>query len=138
MKHYYFAYGSNTNLKQMAERCPNAVCLGNAYIDGYAFRWRDYADIEISEDDYVIGVLWEINDFHLSCLDYYEGFPRLYTRQKVVINHLNEKLLGWTYLMVNQNVEIQPNSKYMESVYDGYKQNDLSEDQLDKGLDRLF
>lgn len=138
MKHYYFAYGSNTNLEQMKERCPDAVNIGVAYIDGYSFRWRKWGDIELDESDYVIGVLWELNNKDLASLDEYEGFPEFYTRQKVIINHLDQKLTGWTYIMVRQNFEIEPDRDYKEDVYRGYVQNNLSEEQLDMGMKRFL
>ena len=138
MKHYYFAYGSNTNLRQMEECCPNAVCIGRAFIDGYVFRWRDYADIELDENEYVIGILWEIDDTDLQALDIYEEFPELYTRQKVRINFEDRKLIGWTYIMVKQDFEIEPDKDYKNLVYDGYNHNNLSEEQLDNGLKRFI
>ena len=63
MGHYYFAYGANTNLDKMALRCPDARLVSRAWIDGYAFRFRRWADIELSSDDYVIGMLWHLSVF---------------------------------------------------------------------------
>lgn len=35
MERLYFAYGSNINLEQMADRCPAAEVVGTAVLDGY-------------------------------------------------------------------------------------------------------
>ena len=34
-KMYYLAYGSNLNVEQMKKRCPDAVVVGTAVLDGY-------------------------------------------------------------------------------------------------------
>lgn len=137
--HYYFAYGANTNLTEMLMRCPEAKVIGNAYLDGYTFRWRKYADIEIStSDEYVIGVLWELNDNDLSSLDEYEGYPLIYFRQRVIINKDNKNYTSWVYMMTNQNVEIEPDDDYKELLFEGYRQNNISSEQLIVGLNRFL
>jgi hypothetical protein len=50
----------NTNLDQMAARCPGAVCLGPAWIMDYALVFRYCADIEPAVGNWCDGVLWEI------------------------------------------------------------------------------
>ena len=42
----YFAYGSNLNLTQMANRCPQAKQLGSAYLPNWRLVFRGVADIE--------------------------------------------------------------------------------------------
>lgn len=39
-KRLYFAYGSNINLEQMAVRCPAALMVGPAVLDGYELLFR--------------------------------------------------------------------------------------------------
>jgi hypothetical protein len=73
----------NTNLTQMAARCPGAVCLGPAWINNYALVFRHFADIEPEVDSYCDGVLWEITDDNLVALDALEGYPYHYTRFSV-------------------------------------------------------
>lgn len=136
-KHYMFAYGANTNINNMHERCPGARLLARTWIDGYAFRWRGTADIEIDPDSYVIGMLWAIDDSDLAMLDRFEGYPDIYFRQRVLINHGDHQVIGWAYMMCNQNSESSPTDSYRESVYEGYRQNDLADDQLTHALSRL-
>ncbi|OQD67695.1 hypothetical protein PENPOL_c003G05192 [Penicillium polonicum] len=60
---YYFAYGSNISLKQMAERCPSSVFMGKGRIEGY--RWqinqRGVANIVECQGDYVEGLVYQID-----------------------------------------------------------------------------
>lgn len=137
-KHYYFAYGANTNLIEMLERCPNAIKIGRAFVQGYTFRWRKYADIEISQDEYVNGLLWELDEQNLKILDEFEGYPDLYFRQRVIIEHNNKKFIGWAYMMTNQNIELEPDQDYKDTLFEGYKQNAISEDQLINSLKRFI
>lgn len=135
--HFMFAYGLNTNPRSMLERCPGARLMGPAWLDGYAFRWRGFADIELDPDLYTLGVLWEISDEDLYALDRFEGVPRHYTRQRVIISTLGESYRGWAYMMANQGSEHEPNEAYREAVFEGYDQNSISDQQLVDGLARL-
>ena len=137
MTHYYFAYGVNTNIDSMSLRCPTAKLIGNAWIDGYAFCWRGHADIELNTDAYTLGVLWEISDDDMYALDRFEGMPRHYTRQRVIISTSGRNYNGWAYIMVNQTAEHIPDDAYRDTVFEGYRQNDLSCQQLVDGLARL-
>ena len=122
----------------MEHRCPGAVNLGRAYLDGYAFKWRTVADIELTNDDqYVVGILWEITDEHLASLDRFEGYPRKYFRQRVHIKSTGETVTGWAYMMTNQGPESAPKDEYRTALFEGYAQNDLSDEQLTEGLKRL-
>jgi gamma-glutamylcyclotransferase len=74
----YFAYGMNTNPGEMAHRCPGATSLGHARLINHAFRFAQHADVELTSDSFVDGVLWEINEQHLAALDLLEGYPHYY------------------------------------------------------------
>lgn len=80
---FYFAYGSNMNLEQMAVRCPGASPVGSAILAGYRLTERQYADIDRSPGSSVNGLLWRVTAADLVALDRYEGFPRFYTRYRV-------------------------------------------------------
>ena len=85
-KKLYFAYGSNMDLNQMAFRCPDAQALETVRLEGYrlAFRSnggnRGVATILPDPDSHVDGVLWEISPEDERNLNFYEGFPRLYSK----------------------------------------------------------
>ena len=126
----YFAYGMNTNLTQMAARCPGAVCLGPAWIDNYALVFRHFADIEPEVDSYCDGVLWEITDDNLMALDQLEGYPYHYTRFSVVVNTDRGSDIALVYQMVDQSFEQPPSNHYFNTVYEGYEQNNVDTHQL--------
>ena len=126
----YFAYGMNTNLTQMAARCPGAVCLGPAWIDNYALVFRHFADIEPEVDSYCDGVLWEITDDNLVALDALEGYPYHYTRFSVVVNTDRGTNTALVYQMVDQSFEQPPSNHYFNTVYEGYEQNNVDTHQL--------
>ena len=44
-KRLYIAYGSNINLEQMANRCPNSKVVGKEMLKGYELEFRGVATI---------------------------------------------------------------------------------------------
>jgi gamma-glutamylcyclotransferase (GGCT)/AIG2-like uncharacterized protein YtfP len=85
----YFAYGSNMNTQQMHERCPNSRPIGHAVLRGYTIVERKYADIDISPDSTVNGLVWGIAKSDLKALDRSKGYPKLYIRYQVAIELRN-------------------------------------------------
>jgi gamma-glutamylcyclotransferase (GGCT)/AIG2-like uncharacterized protein YtfP len=84
----YFAYGSNMNLNQMNNRCPNGFKkFKNSLLDDYilGFDKSGYANIKEDKESYLLGVLYYINDECLKSLDGYEGYPTHYNRLVVDI-----------------------------------------------------
>ena len=81
---YYFAYGSNMNLDQMAYRCPAASVVENVKLEGYRLTFcgrgkgSGVATILPEEGSQVEGVLWKITPECEKSLDFYEGYPHLY------------------------------------------------------------
>lgn len=122
MRHLYFAYGMNTNAHEMARRCPGSRVLGKAYLDGYRFVFRGHADVELADrDDYVVGVLWEIDDRDLESLDVLEGFPDYYLRQRVRVEYDERELVAWVYTMEDQSFTSDPHQSYFDMCHEGYE-----------------
>ena len=136
MKHLYFAYGSNTHLKQMEQSCPGAVNLGPAYLQDYRLLFRIHADIELCEHSTVAGVLWEIDDNHLASLDRYEGFPAYYLRHRVFVKTTADepKWVAWVYSMTEQEEELSPGKPYYNVCMEGYVANGIETTQLEEAL----
>ena len=126
----YFAYGMNTNLEQMAARCPGAVCLGPAWITDYALVFRYFADIEPAAGNWCNGVLWEITDDNLRALDRLEGHPWHYTRFSVLVHTDRGSDTALVYQMMDQSFEQAPSGHYYRMVAEGYEQNSVPTDQL--------
>ena len=131
----YFAYGMNTNLTEMARRCPGAVCLGPAWINDYRLTFRYYADIEPAVDNWCDGVLWEITDDNLKALDALEGYPWHYTRFTVLVNTERGSDTALVYQMVDQSFEQAPSNQYFNLVSEGYEQNSVPLEQLVANLE---
>ena len=133
----YFAYGMNTNLDGMAGRCPTAVCLGPAWIDGYEFVFRTHADIAKSPGSVCHGVLWDITKEDLQSLDMLEGYPYYYTRFRVRVNLGNHFVYALTYQMNDQSCIQEPGLGYLEMVREGYTQNGVPTNQIDQAINMV-
>ena len=88
MTHYYFAYGSNMNHHQMADRCPKAKPVFAGFLSNYRPVMRNHADIEEAEEERVCGVVWSVTDDCLKRLDVYEAVPSYYFRHQVRVERL--------------------------------------------------
>lgn len=71
----YFAYGSNMDMKQMLERCPDAEFQGPAVLPNYRFALDEegLATVVPCEGKEVQGVMWRISEKDEQMLDRYEG-----------------------------------------------------------------
>lgn len=133
----YFAYGMNTNLDEMSRRCPGAVSLGAAWIDDYEFVFRTHADIARSPGGICYGVLWDISKKDLKALDALEGYPYYYTRFRVRVNTGNGFVYALTYQMNDQSYLQEPSVGYLNMVTEGYVQNGVPGDQIDRAINMV-
>ena len=133
----YFAYGMNTNLEQMARRCPGAVCLGAAWINNYQFEFRHHADIQKQPGAVCHGVLWEIDSTHHKALDALEGFPYYYHKLQVMVNTEKYRVSAMTYQMVDQGNLSEPATGYLEIITAGYQVNGVPPNQLASAINRV-
>lgn len=133
----YFAYGMNTNLTEMARRCPTAVCVGPAWIDDYEFVFRTHADIAKLPGSICYGVLWDITKADLQALDMLEGYPYYYTRFRVRVKLGDHFVYALTYQMNDQTYIQQPGSGYLELVREGYQQNGVPTNQIDHAINMI-
>lgn len=143
-KKIYGAYGSNINLEQMANRCPMAEVFGVGYINGYrlTFRHGGFANIEKSDGDRVPVLLWTITDQCEEALDFYEGYPRFYTKTSIPVefDNGNDKVDAMFYIMNDRycvKME-QPTSGYYYGIKRGYKANGMPVAELKTALDRCM
>lgn len=120
----YFAYGANTNIDNMNNRCPNAELVGSIVLPDYRLVFRGVADIEFSIGAEVQGVLWDITDVCEAALDIYEGFPTLYRKESFSVKNqdLIEDVMFYT---MNRSNYALPSNNYFMTIHDGYLQNDL-------------
>lgn len=134
----YFAYGMNTNVGEMAHRCPDARTLGRARLPGYKFTFNQHADIMNDGSAVTDGVLWEITDDCLIALDILEGYPYYYTRFEVDVEHRGEIVRAITYQMNPESqVPALPSSSYYFMVSKGYAQHRVPQAQLREAYARV-
>ena len=131
----YLAYGMNTNVAQMANRCPAAVSLGVAELPDYELVFRGCADIEPTPGSCMEGVLWDITDDCLAALDVLEGYPSFYTRYEVTVFHDSEWKTALVYKMNAMDL-FPPNAGYLRMVFEGYSEHGADVTQIYRAVDR--
>ena len=142
-KRYYFAYGSNTNLNQMAHRCPKAKPVGAVFLYNYTLHFNGnfggagVANIRCKNGGLVYGLLWEITPECEARLDRYEGFPILYTKQNIkVFTDDDTEYKAMVYVMTPAYRQpALPSKSYFNGIYEGFEQNGLGVYALDLALD---
>lgn len=132
---YYFAYGSNLNARQMAERCPGAVPLAPARLDDFrlAFtrpsrRWGGHAaDILEASGQGVWGICWLVTGEHLQGLDRFEGVAAGAYRRLAVPIHVDGhgRLEAVAYAVVEPGPGGLPSALYLETILEGAIEHDL-------------
>lgn len=129
---YYLAYGSNLHVAQMQRRCPGAVAVGTAWLDGWRLAFhgsKTGAYLTIVPDSRArtpVGV-WKITAAHEAALDRYEGFPIFYYKEKMRV-HLTPLLTGKRERDVDAMVYIMdparpvgiPSQAYVDTCMVGY------------------
>ena len=120
-RYLYFAYGSNLNLAQMYMRCPDSEVVGPGTLYGYKLMFRQHLDVEKDHRYQVEGTLFSVSEKDLEYLDRYEGVPRYYTREQVVISNYTEDLIAFVYIMRNQHHTSPPSVGYWDIVSEGYR-----------------
>jgi len=136
----YFAYGSNMDPVQMAERTPGGRALGAARLDGYRLTFtRDspawgggVAHIEVDPDDEVWGVLWDLEPEHLDALDVYEAVGLgVYTRECVTVAYDGGEVEAEVYIAVKTDYK-KPSKKYMSALIRGAEAHALPDEYIER------
>ena len=136
-QHLYFAYGMNTNVTHMAQRCPAAVSHGHAMLLNHAFRFSTHADVVKDSNSFVHGVLWTITDDCLSALDLVEGYPYYYNRRFRQVMFNGRVVNALVYYMQPGNMDCKPGQSYFDFVAEGYREHGVPTDQLYNALELL-
>lgn len=132
-KQFYFAYGSNCNLEQMAFRCPAATKVGPVTLRNYRLtfngnrRGAGVANIRRKNGASVTGLLWEITPECEESLDRYEGYPWLYTKRLVTVHTEDDKTIkAMAYIMTKKYTSpVLPSRQYLGGIIDGFRQNGM-------------
>lgn len=133
----YFAYGMNTNLASMAQRCPAAQSLGRAVLENYRLVFKGCASIEPDFSHDMQGVLWEITPACEQALDRLEGYPHLYYKVHVMAVHNDEYVPCMAYVMPPDIALNYPSQHYLSTLEQGYADHGLHLQQLDLALEQI-
>lgn len=98
----YFAYGSNMDRAGMAARCPGAIALGPAVLEGHRFviGVDGWASAEVARDGNVLGVMWQIMPQHRAALDVYEAVDEgLYDARTMPLRRGEGTVSAMTYIL---------------------------------------
>lgn len=121
-KRYYFAYGSNMELRHMAFLCPGARARGKGALADHRFiiNAQGYATMIRSEFRRAFGVLWTITEEHEAALDDYEGVASLLYR-KTTVPVLHESGIGVEALiyLANNQEPGHPEPEYLDQILAG-------------------
>ena len=137
----YFAYGSNLNWHQMKkERCPGSKFLKSHNLKGYKLCFSHktnhsiygHANIIKSKKSTVLGALWKITKKNEKVLDLYEGVNYNYY-QKEYFSYKGQKALVYVQKIYYLK---KPNSAYLHTIINGYKNCDIDLSKLRKTLSK--
>ena len=130
----YAGFGANTNMADMAYRCPDAVHLGKAILPNYEFKFKRHADVEPKPGSLVECVLWKLSKEDLKRMDHFEGYPEYYKRKFVPVEFNGKTVEAIIYYMNGHHECELPDDYYLELLRSGYKENGLNMKQIDKAL----
>lgn len=134
---YYFAYGSNLNVRAMKARCPNAKKIGALRLTQARLVFRGVADVVYDEDEnsVVPGGVWRITPDDERRLDAYEGVgSKLYIKRYITIQVKGEAEKCLVYQMTTRYGVQPPSESYLGCIAQGYDDFGLDKAYLDAAL----
>lgn len=133
MSRLYFAYGSNMDVAQMADRCPGARIVEGAVLADYRFiiAPRGYANVVPAPGEAVMGLLWEISAANEASLDRYEGVrPGLYHQDEfAVLTTAGRSVQAMLYLASESGTGL-PQPGYLEGIVAAARHHGLPADYI--------
>ena len=139
----YFAYGSNMDAAQMAQRVPGARAQGRARLPGYRLRCdklgRDgsaKANVRVEQSQSVWGVIYEISPEDLLNLDRFEGGYRRAVAQVTLPSGSSVDCQIYIYIGAKTDPALRPNRRYRDTMVRGARQHGLPRECID-GLEAL-
>lgn len=142
-KNLYFAYGSNLDLEQMAQRCPDAETVGPVRLENYELRFRGngFATVTPKKGSVVYGLVWKITPNCEQSLDRYEGYPRHYTKETVTVKDAaGAEIPVMVYIMAEPYCRqpALPSPYYYRVIQRGFEANGLPVESLQAAWSRTI
>ncbi len=130
-KHYYIAYGSNLNIRQMRMRCPSARIIGTSNLKDYELLFKGsktgaYLTVEKKVGGSVPVAVWATTAADEAALDRYEGFPTFYYKAEVElpIKGIRTGKIRtrrcYVYIMHEERPIGIPSVSYVQTCLEGY------------------
>jgi hypothetical protein len=143
MKKLYIAYGSNLNLAQMASRCPSASIYAKGVLNNWKMVYRgsranSHATIIRKKGSVVPVLVWIIQPYDERRLDRYEGFPTYYYKKDIMVDIAGHKKKAMVYIMNEMQRPGMPSPQYIETIRQGYIDNDMDLNIFQKSLEENF
>lgn len=135
----YIAYGSNLNLYQMAARCPSATIYSIGQLNNWSLLYRGregnaHATIAHKKGSVVPVLVWSIEPSDEHRLDIYEGYPHYYFKQNVIVDIGDKKKRAMVYIMDLHQKAARPSYSYVETIRQGYLDNNLNMEYFEDSL----
>lgn len=127
---YYLAYGMNTNLGSMKNRCPAAISHGKVTLKNHKLAFKGVCDIIKTHGQDMECVLWTITEACEKSLDALEGYPYMYDKKIVQVEHEGKQIHAMIYYMVNSSHLSLPGESYLRLVAEGYREHCVDEHQI--------
>ncbi|MEA3266051.1 MAG: gamma-glutamylcyclotransferase [Candidatus Fermentibacteria bacterium] len=141
----YFSFGSNMSEKRLLRRI-TASRMGVAILTGHqlCFRKRSETDgsakcdiLETGQrDDFVLGVLYDVDKSQKLILDICEGLGYGYNEKTVSVTINHKSFDAFTYYAINIDTSLKPYHWYKRHVLEGARENNMPEDYIQR-IDRV-
>ncbi len=136
----YVAYGSNLNLAQMVARCPFATIYSTGRLNNWELLYRGidgnaHATIARKKGSFVPVLVWNIEPSDERRLDMYEGYPRYYFKQNVMVDIGEQRKRAMVYIMDERRIPGKPSASYVETIRQGYADNEMDISILERSLE---
>ena len=131
MTKVYVSYGSNMDVTQMMERCPDARLKGRGVLRDYELVFRRsctgfYASIDRCKGSKVPVIVWNISEDDEASLDGYEGYPAWYDKTRVTVElkdapYEGEITEAMTYVLLEDRLMGVPMPSYYNKIERAYE-----------------
>lgn len=136
---YYFAYGSNLNLKEMKRRVLIYKKVGIALLNDYKLSFKGsyvgYLTLDYEKGAITPVGIYKIPNYALHKLDIYEGYPYVYDRCNINVRY-NGKIINGVIYIMNKEFDFKlPDYDYVKRCLQGYNDFNLNPVILENALE---
>ncbi len=137
----YFSYGSNMSAKRLLQRI-RAMKIGVAELREHRLCFHKASESDGSAkcdilytgdpDDFILGVVYEIEESQKPILDGIEGLGFGYSIKTVTVAMGNKSVDAFTYYAISINPSLKPFAWYKQHVLVGALENSLPSDYIQR------